>query len=150
MSELVDFIRKHTERGACCCGRCFDGPPNPRLHQPLGHTADVVFFKVRAIGSPNPDTLCALISAHHGYDGEIVPLNGKEHSFLQIGGWIGDQGLALTLMGLGSLLGIWELITPRSIASMVGKTLPEHIVQSAAGLGYVFVKAKAKAKAKGS
>ena len=36
-------------------------------------------------------------------------------SYIELGAWIGDQGLALALMGLGSALGIWGIITPQTL-----------------------------------
>ncbi len=32
-----------------------------------------------------------------------------DHCFVDIGAWIGDQSLALTLMGMGELLGMWKV-----------------------------------------
>jgi hypothetical protein len=111
MTKLTDFILRHTKRGECQCGK---------------HTADLVFFKVAMINNPDAQTLVSLIPT------EL--LDGKEHSYIEIGGILGDQGIALQLMGLGTLLGIWELVTPRKLG------FSEDIVMKLAGIGYVTVK----------
>lgn len=36
-------------------------------------------------------------------------------SYIELGGWIGDQELALSLMGLGASLGLWNVVTPRTL-----------------------------------
>lgn len=33
-------------------------------------------------------------------------------SYIELGAWIGDQGRAIKLMGLGKALGLWDLATP--------------------------------------
>lgn len=128
MSDLINYINSHTQRGSCECGRCIDAPEE--AVQPKGHTADLIFFKVCAINDPQPEDLRSLIEAE-----ESNLFDGEEHSYLEVGGWIGDQGLALTLMGLGSLLGLWNLLTPRIF------NLSEDLVQQMAGQGYISVQA---------
>lgn len=34
---------------------------------------------------------------------------------LEIGGFVGDQGLVLALMGLCELLGLWQLLTSNNL-----------------------------------
>ena len=36
-------------------------------------------------------------------------------SYIEVGVYLGDQGAALQLFGLGKVLGLWEIITPESI-----------------------------------
>lgn len=115
MSELIKYIVEHAVRGACMCGECVDTQPNPEECQPRGHTVDMQFFKVSLRNNPSKDDLLALIKSHKGEFNEVDLLDGNEHNYIEIGGWIGDQGLALTLMGMGELLGIWELLTPNSL-----------------------------------
>ena len=43
------------------------------------------------------------------------------------------------LMGLGSLLGLWRLMTPKTI---LGKSCPPDLVNQMAGQGYVIIQAK--------
>ena len=140
MDDLIKYIRKHTIRGACNCGKCIDAPNNPKENQPDGHTADVQFFKVALNGKPDKDTLIKLIEKNNGvFDNELNPLDGNEHSYIEIGGWIGDQGAALLLMGLGKLLGIWKLLTP---SSMLGDLIPDDLKMQMAGSGMVSIKAE--------
>ena len=132
--KLAEYVMTHTERGACCCGRCVDAPDDPTAHQPDGHTADMHFFKVSLRDGPDADTLRELIASHQG---ECDPLDGKEHSYMELGGWLGDQGLALQFMGMGSLLGLWNLLTPATI--MPG--LPAELAGQMAGAGMVSIQA---------
>lgn len=115
MDKLIEYVMQHSERGACQCGRCMDAPDKPAEHQPEGHTADLVFFKVSATNAPDADELRALIKAHEGTYAQPDLFDGAEHGFMEIGGFIGDQGLALQLMGVGSLLGLWKLYTPMTL-----------------------------------
>lgn len=134
MNDLVAYVRSHVERGDCQCGKCFDLPENPQ--QPTWHTADVAFFKVKIVGEPKAEELKSLIAAHSGVFANVDLLDGKEHNYQEIGGWIGDQGLALMLMGLGELVGLWKLLTPRSL---LGNDLPDDLVKQMAGAGFVAI-----------
>jgi hypothetical protein len=126
MTKLVDYILSHSERGSCQCGKCFDAPAEAIV--PEGHTADVIFFQVSAKNNPDPEKLRELLDN----DGAFLLSGG--HSYLEIGAWIGDQGAALQLMALGSLLGLWALNTPRSV---FGTLIPEEKVMELAGMGMV-------------
>lgn len=131
--DLIDYVVKYTERGPCQCGKCFDAVKDPGSKQPKGHTADLTFFKVRKTNNPDPREFRKLVE-------EKFPhwLDGKEHSYLETGGDIGDQGLALMAMGLGELLDIWELLTPNSVAPF----LDEEMRMKMAGTGYITIRAK--------
>ena len=116
MKELVDYIIKFAERGPCQCGKCSDAVPNPETKQPAGHTADLVFFKVSAKPGADAETLKRLVRENKaGAYADVDLFDGVEHGYRELGGWIGDQGLALTLMGLGNVLGLWELLTPSKL-----------------------------------
>lgn len=136
MDNLISYIEKHVNRGDCVCGQCIDHNDAPK--QSAGHTADVCFFKVSAKDAPVADDLSALIRSHRGEFCEVDLLDGKEHSYLELGGWIGDQGAALMLMGLGELLGLWKLLTPRSV---LGATVDDDLVMQMAGAGFITIKA---------
>ncbi len=139
--SLYEYVTEFTERGACQCGRCLDAPPNPAGKQPMGHTADLIFFKVKAKDGADRETLLELVKAHPGDYGPVNLLDGKEHSYLEIGGFVGDQGVALMLMGLGAILGLWRLMTPRSI---LGAACTDELAQQMAGMGYVAIQAEAR------
>jgi hypothetical protein len=143
MDELHKFIRKYAIRGDCVCGQCIDRKENPV--QPEGHNIDVHFFKVGldVLGFNNTPELRdslgkelqQLVSNNkRGIFTTVDLLDGGEHSYLEVGGWIGDQGMALTLMGLGSLLGIWELRTPEI---MLGKLCDKATKDMMAGAGMI-------------
>ena len=127
MSALLEFVREHTQRLPA------EGP-TPEDAQ------DLVFFKVRAVGQPRSSALKALLAAHPGQFGEVDPFDGQEHSYIELGGWLGDQGTALDLMGLGAHLGLWQLLTPRA---MLGPAAPAALVDQLAGKGLITVVARA-------
>ncbi len=128
--NLAEYVRAHCVRGACQCGVCIDAPESPGEHQPEGHTADLVFFKVATANEPDRDTFLELVKTEHPNW-----LNGKEHSYLEMGADIGDQGIALMTMGLGKLLFAWSLRTPNSIMPF----LDEEMKMQMAGMGMVTI-----------
>lgn len=145
IETLGEYVRFHAERGACQCGKCIDAPGDPEKHQPGGHTADLVFFKVRAVNAPYADVLTALVKgAPYGDSGDdaMEVFDGKEHNYIELGAWLGDQGLALMLMGLGKLLGLWELLTPITVLKLDPS---DPLVMQMAGAGMVSIRAKAEA-----
>ena len=134
MSALIDFVIASTVRGECQCGKCFDKGDRP---DPTGHTVDTVFFKVALRDTPARADFEALTRAHHSEWCTVNPFDGAEHNYLELGGWIGDQGLALQYMALGALVGAFELMTPLNM-------LPGLSAEQAArlaGMGMVTVKA---------
>lgn len=138
---MGEYVREHTERGACQCGRCIDAPDEPKNYQPAGHTADLHFFKVSAVKTPDADTLLRLTKAHDGVFRALDPLNGDEHGFIALGAWLGDQGLALRYMGLGVILDVFELRTPKTIG------MPEGLHDTLARRGLVGVVRKGRTEA---
>jgi len=97
--KLWDYVVKKSIRGACTCGKCIDAPKNPEKLQPKGHTANLMFFKVAKRDNPNASEFRKLVEKE-------FPrwLDRKEHNYLECGGDMGDQGISLQTMGLGSLL----------------------------------------------
>ncbi len=135
---IREFVAKYSKRGECTCGKCLDGPPNPEEHQPQGHTVDMEFFKVALnINGETPETIATelrdIIASQYP-----AWLDGKEHGYIEMGADIGDQGSALCLMGIGSLLGIWELQTPSSMMP----DLPDDLRMMMAGQGMITIKAE--------
>ena len=129
--SLINYVETHIERGACQCGRCLDAPKNPEDKQPEGHTVDLVFFKVKGINNPDLKEFKELVKKEFPYW-----LDGKEHSYLQVGGDVGDQGLALMTMGLGKLLGLWELFPPESMMPFLDNATKMEM----AGRGYISIR----------
>ncbi len=141
MNKLREYVMAYAERGACKCGRRLDAPSKPEQHQPAGHTADVIFFEVSARPGADVETFKTLLrESRQGEFGDVDVLDGQEHNYLELGGWIGDQGMALLLMGFGAVLGVWNLITPKSL---MGKDAPKELVNQMAGGGFVVVQARA-------
>ena len=109
MNGLVDYVSTKAIRGACKCGRCIDASPHPETQQPNGHTVNLTFFEVASRGGDKAELL-ALVRAEHP---EL--LDGAEHNYLEVGGKLGDQGLALMLIGLGHVLGAWKALSPHTM-----------------------------------
>lgn len=131
--DVAKYVSEHSERGTCRCGKCADHPGIDI--QPQGHTADLVFFQVCARNEPDAHAFRALIeSAKSGEFCDLDPWDGKEHGYMEVGGWIGDQGLALQFIGLGSILGLWKLMTPKMLPG-----LPDDLVMQMAGMGMVTI-----------
>lgn len=133
--SLIEYVRAATVRGECKCGRCLDRGEKP---DPTEHTADMIFFKVAAAPGVNADQLRAVTIAHRAEFCECDPFDGKAHNYIELGGWIGDQGVALLFMGLGHLLGLFELLTPRTVLP----DLPEEAVMTLASQGLLLITAR--------
>jgi hypothetical protein len=131
---IHDYVVAHTARGECRCGKCVDRGNRP---DPEGHTADLFFFPVAAVAAPDADRFRTLTREHPGDYVSFDPFDGKEHSFIELGGWIGDQGLALQYMGLGVLLGVFALLTPKTMMPF----LDEETQRTMAGAGMVSIQA---------
>ena len=102
--------------------------------------ADVIFFGVNATPEADADTLTDLIKQHQGEFNSVDLFDGIEHSYIEIGGWIGDQKAALTLIGLGSALGLWKLMTPLTMLPLgsINQATAKKIAES----GMVSLKVK--------
>ena len=144
--DLATYVLTFTERGACMCGRCADAPENPEQKQPTGHTADLIFFKVRA-AARQVESLVAPSQTHLPSKEMFLEkvraefpqwLDGRSRTYMETGADMGDQGLALMTMGLGSLLGAFELQTPRDMVPGIDDARATQM----AGMGYLGFKAK--------
>jgi len=129
MGDLWEYITKNTVRGDCTCGKCIDKKEDPQ--QPSGHTVDLIFFKVAKKDSANKEIFFELVKKEFPHW-----LDGKEHSYLEIGADIGDQGIALMTMGLGNLLGVWDLLSPETMTPF----LPRELKLQMAGQGLITIK----------
>lgn len=133
MTELMHYVIKHTERGECHCGQCMDAG---NKEDPKGHVANLGFFKVAAIDA-NKEEFVRLTKSHNGEFCAVDPFDGKEHSYMELGAWIGDQGLAMQYMGLGTILGVFELLSP----SILGIAEDDPMFMQLCGAGLLTVKA---------
>ena len=103
IDRLREFVLKHVRTISS---------EEPELAAQHG-AVDVCFFYVTVVEKPSADELRSLIAAApRGVFRDATPLDGDEYEYLGLGGWIGDQGQALMLMGMGALLGLWVLKTP--------------------------------------
>lgn len=142
--NLHEYVRNHTDRGPCRCGKCIDAPPpGPERTVELGkmlaqHTVNMYFFDVSARNNPNVEEFVALTQAHQGEFADVNPLDGEEHGYMELGGWIGDQGLAMQYMALGQLLGLWQTITPAAILD-VNDPAQKPLADQMAGMGMVSI-----------
>lgn len=103
--------------------------------EPQENGVDMIFFNVKAINDPKADDLIKLVK--ESVKGDFLDLNmfdGKEHGYMEIGGWIGDQGLAMQLMALGKSLKLWELMTPAMLP------LTMEMQEELAGMGMISIK----------
>jgi hypothetical protein len=125
VSSLADYIQKNTQ----CVPR---GEPAPET------AVDVVFFKVVADPKADASALRDLIGTHSGEWGNVDVFNGGEHSYLELGAWLGSQEYALRLIGLGTYLGLWSLLSPRT---MLKDLVDEETEQALAQRGLISVQA---------
>ncbi len=132
MINIAGYVSNHTVRGECQCKQCCDAQGDK---QPDGHTADLIFFKVAAKDNPSKDEFERLSKDHMGEYGDVDPFDGQEYNYMQLGGWIGDQGLAMQYMGLGKLLGCFELVTPKILP------IPDDLQMELAQAGFVSIQA---------
>ena len=102
--------------------------------QPEDAEANVIFFGVRKGPEATSDALKSAMASHEGVFCNINPLDGEEHSYLELGGWVGDQEAALLLIGLGATLGIWKLLTPYTV---MGDMCTPAMAKALAGMGMV-------------
>lgn len=139
--NIQDYVQKHTARGECRCWKCADRGNKP---DPSGHTIDMMFFTASATNAPTVDDFKKLTTEFVGVHCNCNPFDGREHGYLELGGWIGDQGLALLYMALGTSLGVFNLLTPKTVMPFLGADLAMKM----AGAGYVTVKRKEPANDK--
>lgn len=129
--ELYEYVTTYATRGACTCGKCIDAPKNPEEKQPKGHSVNLTVFKVAMNDGADRAAFLLLVQTEHPHW-----LDGKEHNYLQVGGDMGDQGIALMTIGLGHLLGIWKALSPDTTMPF----LPDDLKQQIAGQGMISLK----------
>ena len=122
--NLHQYVWENTIRGACTCGKCIDAPKNPEQNQPEGHTVDMAFFKVSLRDTADAETFKALVLSEYPHW-----LECDERSFIEMGAEMGDQGIAITTIALGHLLGVWQALTPAMLS------VPHDMAIHMAGMG---------------
>lgn len=111
---LPEYVTLHTARTACKCGRCLVSGGDSAAQ---GASVHVTFFEVFAacdggVMRPDAGALRGLIAAHKGDFCECNPLDGQEHNYIELGGWLGSQETALRFIGLAHLLGLGKCMSP--------------------------------------
>jgi hypothetical protein len=119
MSKLAGYVLKHTMRTD-------------------SEGVDVQFFHVSQVGEPTEEELKTLIQRHVGDFCEVDLFDDREHGYIELGVWCGTQELALQLMGLGTILGLFELMTPNNMLPDAYDELKNEL----AGKGFIIIKAK--------
>jgi hypothetical protein len=116
---------------ACICDATEEVPVGTEGSQNLE------FFGVRTDKTKvTAEEVRGLIQNHIGEFEDCNPFDGEEHSYIELGAFVGDQGAALRLMGMGADLGLWTLLTPTSLMPF----LPEELRMQMAGNGFVCIK----------
>lgn len=105
--------------------------PSPELP-----SIDVGFFHV-VVNGAREDAFIRLTTEHQS-DVKIDPLENQMLSYIDIGAWIGDQGLALQWMAIAKHFGLVDLHTPRSIFP----DLSDEENQTMCGKGLILCKGK--------
>lgn len=118
MGELRDFVLKNSVRIK---------PENVQED-----AVNLTFFAVKKIGEPVLEEFQRLTKPVKKL---IEQANNNELSYLQLGGEMGDQGIALQTMGLGHLLGEWKVLSPETLVP----DLPKELKQQMAGMGMVSI-----------
>lgn len=105
-------------------------------------TIDVFFFLTRAINNPDAATLERLIRGRRSTSCELDLFDGQEHSYFEVADWLsGGEEVALRLMGLGSALGLFKLLTPDNV---LGDTVTAEMRGIAAEQGMITIVAAKK------
>lgn len=126
---IGQYVIDHAERGECKCGKCIDvgNKPDPQST----HSVDMIFMIVSPKNEPSMDEFRKLSALHNGEFAQVNPFDGKEHSYIELGAWIGDQGLALQYMALGVSLGLFKLLSGKT---MLRSTQEEALQLAGVGL----------------
>ena len=103
---------------------------------PAASCADMCFFKVVLRGAPSATTLARLVRERNADGVAVDVFDHQERSYLELGAWLGSQELALRLMGMGALLGLWTLLTPKTV---LGNHATPGLVDQLAGAGMLTI-----------
>lgn len=115
--NLAEYVSKHTDRTSCRCGNCIasQGTTSDGVGRAVGLTFFDVYARCENDKAPVADELRALIESHKGEFCACNPLDGNEHGYMELGGWLGSQDLALRFIGLCDLLGLGKAMTPETM-----------------------------------
>lgn len=99
--RLVEFVQE-----VCRC-----------THEPSDEAVDVFFIRVQVVQlASDRDRFLQLLRAALADHGEFCDLTPERlsqgPSYIELGGWLGDQTVALMFIALGARLDLWDVITP--------------------------------------
>jgi hypothetical protein len=137
----------HTDRSECRCGCCVKVEEKTeeknqwdlvQLVEPP-HTVNVFFFDVSAFNDPTVEEFVELTKEHQSdLTEDVNPLDGLEHSYMELGAWIGDQGVAMQYMALGEILGLWKVMHPGKILNL-NNPREKQLADQLAGAGMISI-----------
>lgn len=112
MKALLDFVKQHTTHMAYHTADRWQQSHIGAQEEPI----DVFFFKVLVKGQPDVLLFKQLIDVNKekGQFCNVDLLDGRPHSYIEIGGWVGDQTTALHLMGLGAAMHLWTISSEKN------------------------------------
>lgn len=115
--ELTDFVYKYSRM----------------IHPDKTTENDVnlTFFGIRKVDGTPIEEFKRLIAPIKN----ILNTTNRELSYIELGGLLGDQEVALRTMGLGHILGEWKVLSP----DIMLPTLPKNIKMDMAGMGMVTI-----------
>ena len=98
---------------------------------------DLGFFRLSIADSLTADQLlAALMAAFEQRTGDFAEIDLQDFcsgpSYITLGAWLGDQGTAISLIGAGALLGLWDVASPETL----GIHGPE--ADQMRGMGFLF------------
>lgn len=128
MNKLYDYVIGHVEKTTCQCGRC---ECESKGNEELKDSVNLTFFKVKTINEPTYEEFKKLIE-----DSFPHWLDGQEHSYIEVGADVNDQGIGLMIIGLGHLLGFWQALSPDTMMP----TMPDDLKMNLAEQGFVALK----------
>jgi len=95
VQDIAGYVFDHTSRDAGRWHRLAAAERGPLL--------------VSAVHAPREAEFLRLIRLHREKSPGCNPLDGREHSIGEIGRWLGIKALAVRFVGLGVILGVFEL-----------------------------------------
>jgi hypothetical protein len=98
MENIAGYLLDHTTRNESRWRRADDAKRGPYL--------------VSAIHGPRKDVFLRLIRLQTQSSSGCNPLDRRAHGLDEIARWIGNRALAIRFIGLGVILGAFELATP--------------------------------------
>lgn len=123
MEKLIDFIDANTTRIERSCDE--------------KGAVDVGFFKVVPSGEGTKEEFLKLINDNkNGAFCAVDPFDGKEHGYIELGAWIGDQGRAMDFMALTEHFNLANLLTPSKV---MGANLDTQVERQLLGMGMVTI-----------